>query len=233
MINIKVIGSSSKGNAYLLDDGYTKILLECGIAWRKIQVALKFKTSEIAACIASHEHADHLKAAKDVIKSGINLYCSKGTAEAVGLNGHRVFHVKDKQIFTVGSWTIMPFDCVHDAAEPMGYLLANSAGEKLLFLTDSSYCKYRFKGLTHLMLEANFSNDLLERNIEAGIVEHSRRTRLLESHFSLDRVKDLLRANDISCLKSIHLMHLSDDNSDEEQFKREIQQLTGVPVTIC
>jgi phosphoribosyl 1,2-cyclic phosphodiesterase len=56
--------------------------------------------------------------------------------------------------------------------------------------------------------------------------------RVMRSHFSLDNVKEFLRANDLSKVKEIHLLHLSDGNSDEARFKREIQELTGKPVFI-
>jgi phosphoribosyl 1,2-cyclic phosphodiesterase len=128
---------------------------------------------------------------------------------------------------------ILPFDTVHDCAEPMGFLLVNYVGEKLLFLTDTSFCRYKFKGLTHMMIECNFSNELLEKNIASGVVEASRKRRLIGSHFSLDRVKTFLRANDLRKLQSIWLIHLSGQNSDAFKFKQEIQQLTGKPVVVC
>jgi len=233
MIDIQVIASSSKGNCYRITDGYTPLLLECGLPIKKIKEALNFKLSSIAGCLVSHSHMDHVKAAKDIVKAGIGLYCSEETAEAVNVSGHRVHHVSPMKHFTIKSWTVLAFPTVHDVSGSYGYLLANGAGEKLLFLTDSSYCKYRFKGLTHLMLEANFSQAILDRNVEQGIVEEVRRKRLMESHFSIERVLDLLERNDLSSLVSIYLMHLSDENSDEENFKRLVQQKTGVPVVVC
>ena len=126
----------------------------------------------------------------------------------------------------------MPFDVEHDCAEPLGFLIVTGK-EKVLFMTDTAYTKHRFTGLTHIMIEANFCADLLERNVAAGIVESSRRRRLLESHMSIQRVVDFLKANDLSKLKEIHLMHLSSKNSDEQLFKSTIQKITGVPVYVC
>jgi phosphoribosyl 1,2-cyclic phosphodiesterase len=83
------------------------------------------------------------------------------------------------------------------------------------------------------MLECNFSNEILERNYANGLIERSRYIRLMESHMSLERVKDFLKANDTSKLKEIYLMHLSDSNSDAALFKKEIEQITGVPVYVC
>jgi hypothetical protein len=55
----------------------------------------------------------------------------------------------------------------------------------------------------------------------------------IKSHFSLENVKRFLQANDLSRVQEIWLLHLSDGNSDETRFKREIQELTGKPVIIA
>ena len=158
---------------------------------------------------------------------------SQGTAEALGLSGHRLHIIKAKQQFRIGTWTILPFETQHDAAEPLGFLLANQYGEKLLYATDTYYIRYRFRGLTHIMIETNYSMDILKRNVEAGLVEPALKTRILKSHFSLENVKKFLQANDLSKVQEIWLLHLSDNNSDAESFKREIQELAGKPTYIA
>lgn len=177
--------------------------------------------------------ADHCKAVKDVMKAGIDCCMSQGTAEAIGASGHRIKPVQARKQFNVGTWTILPFDTEHDAAEPLGFLLANRDGDKLLYLTDSFYCRYRFKGLTHIMCECNYSLDILKANVAAGLVSTELKNRILKSHFSLANVKEFLKANDLSRVEEIILIHLSDDNSDANRFKREIQALTGKAVTIA
>lgn len=233
MIEIKPLGSSSAGNAYHITDGYTALLLEAGIRYPDIQRALNFQTSKIAGCLVTHEHGDHVKAVKEVMKAGIDVYASRGTFEALGIVGHRAKQIRAKQQFQIGSWTILPFDVQHDVSEPLGFLLANGVGEKLVFITDSYYCRYKFSGLTHIMLECNYSTPILEDNIAAGRVPPVMKKRLIKSHFSLENAKDFLRANDLQKVQEIWLLHLSDANSDEALFKREIQELTGKPVFIA
>ena len=55
-MKIKTLSSGSQGNCYLIDDGKTQLLLEVGIAWKKIKEALHFKTSEICGALLTHEH---------------------------------------------------------------------------------------------------------------------------------------------------------------------------------
>lgn len=233
MIEITPLASGSSGNCYRVTDGNTPLLLECGIPWKQIQRVLEFQTSELAACLISHEHLDHCKAIKEVTKAGIDCYMSEGTRAALGIDGHRAGTVKAKAHFKVGTWSVLPFETQHDATEPLGFLLGNTAGDKLLYATDTFYVRYRFNGLTHIMCECNYSLDILQENVAAGRVPMELKNRLMKSHFSLDNVKEFLRANDLSQVREIWLIHLSDGNSDAARFKREIQELTGKMVFIA
>lgn len=177
-------------------------------------------------------HGDHAKAAADVAKAGIDLYLSAGTAEALNLTGHRVHIIKALERSRIGTWTVLPFDTVHDATEPLGFLLSTGE-EKLLFATDTAYIKYRFNGLTHIAVECNYDLPLLKENVAAGLVDREVKRRTLRSHMSLETVKGLLRANDLRQVQEIWLLHLSDHNSSAERFKREIQELTGKVVRVA
>jgi phosphoribosyl 1,2-cyclic phosphodiesterase len=64
-------------------------------------------------------------------------------------------------------------------------------------------------------------------------VHPAMRPRLLRSHFSLENVLEFLRANDLSKVEEIWLLHLSQSNSSEELFKKEVQAATGKPVFIA
>ena len=228
MIEITSLASGSSGNCYRVTDGNTPLLLECGIPFKQIKQGLDFQTSELAGCLVSHCHMDHCKAVKDVMKAGIDCYASKGTFDALGISGHRAAAVWPRGLFEIGTWIVLPFQTEHDAAEPLGFLLySRETREKLLFATDTFYVRYRFRCLTHLMIECNYALDILQDNVSAGRIAPDRKNRLLKSHFSLANVKEFLMANDLSRVREIHLIHLSNDNSDAARFKREIQELTG------
>lgn len=233
MIDIKCLGSSSAGNAYYITDGHTALLLEAGFPYKALQRALNFRMSEISGCLITHEHLDHSKAAKDVMKAGINVYTSQGTADARGLSGHRLKIIRAMEQFQIGTWSILPFDIQHDVEEPLGFLLANTAGDKLVFLTDTYYCRHRFRDLTHIMVECNYSMDIVRERVASGHLHPGQMKRLLKSHFGLEHVKDFLKANDTRKVKEIWLLHLSDGNSDEKRFKREIQEVTGKLVRVA
>ena len=242
-LTITSIASSSAGNCYLLDNGSSRLMIECGITWKRIQQATGYTTSTLAGCLVTHGHADHSRGVKDAIKNGVDVYLSSGTLGELRLadpseankpfNHHRIHIVSTRRQFSIrGDWNVMPFDVVHDAEEPLGFLISTGP-YKILFLTDLSYCRYKFKGVTHLMVEANFCERILAENIRSGLVDPARRKRLVDSHMSIQRVIDLLHKMDGSSLQEIHLIHLSEQNSDEEWFKRFVARYTGKPVYIC
>ena len=233
MLDVDIISSSSKGNCYIVKTPRESLILECGVDYMKILHSLNYDLSKVVGCLITHEHADHSKAAKDIMKSGIDIYSSAGTFEKLGLAGHRIKNVEVKRQFQLGSFTILPFDVQHDAQEPFGYLIYHPYFGKLLFATDTYYIKYKFDRLNYVMIECNYSKEILYKNIEAGKIPELLKVRLLRSHFSLENVKKFFLANDISKLREIMLIHLSDGNSNAGLFKSEIEKVTGVPVKIC
>ncbi len=231
---INPLASGSSGNAYCVSDGETPLLLEAGIPWKKIQKGLNFHTSELAGCLITHGHQDHCSAAKDVIKAGIDIWASPPTFSLLGLSGHCVHPIEAGEQVKVGTWIVKAFEAQHDCEGALGFLLYSTAtGEKLAYLTDTYYCRYRFRGLTHIMVEANYAADILQANVESGALPVEMKNRLLRSHFSLENVKKFLRDNDLRQVREIHLIHLSDGNSDATRFKREIEAVTGKPVYIA
>lgn len=233
-MKITVLASGSDGNCYRVDDGETALLIECGLPISRIKRELNFRLNEIHACLISHEHKDHSKAAQDLARLGIDIFCSEGTAKALAIKSdHRWFRLESKKRTFIGSWDVLPFDVIHDAAEPLGFQLASRmTGETLVFITDSVYSRYRFHPMDYLMIECNYSQEILDQRMEEGSLDPALRNRVRKSHMSLEQVIELLKANDLSKLKKVFLIHLSDGNSDEGSMKRQVQEVTGVMVEV-
>lgn len=234
-MEILSLASSSAGNCYRISDTKTSLLLEAGIPIQKIKQGLDYKLSEIDGVLISHSHNDHCKAIKDILKAGIGVYSSKETFDVTGtILEHRSRAIEQHKQFAIGSFIIRPFKTQHDCEGSLGFLIQSSlTGEKLVFITDSYYCKYLFKGLNYIMVEANYAADILQANVAAGCLPEAQRARLIQSHFSLEHVKEFLKANDLSQVREIYLLHLSAGNSDAERFKREVQEVTGKMVIVC
>lgn len=217
--------SSSEGNFFKVDDGYTRLMVECGFSIRQLQQLAGFQLAAFDACLITHEHKDHARAAKELLLRGMKLYLSPGTAEALELSGPGIHLMRhgDKRI--IGSLRIMAFTVQHDAREPLGYLIHSIAtNERLAFITDTAYVRYRFDHLTEIAVECNYSEDGFDESELPAVV----RERIKNSHFSLERVLDFLAANDLRRVKQIHLLHLSKDRGDAPRFIERVQAATGI-----
>ena len=234
-MNLKVLGSSSHGNCYILQSGEDILLLDCGVPIKEIQKGLDFQLSGVSGVLVTHEHKDHSKAASDLMKAGMDLYASAGTFKSLGINGHHRGHmVEALHQFEAGQFTVLPFNIQHDAEEPFGFLIFDqTTGEKLLYATDTYYVRNRFQGLNYILVECNYCLDILQANVEAGMVAGKLKNRILQSHFSLANVKDFLRVNVTADTRKIVLMHLSGDNSDAARMRREVEELTGIETVVA
>lgn len=228
-MDIKVIASGSSGNAYLIGDGHTRLLLDAGIPFKRIQIGCGFRTSSIDACLITHRHGDHAAAIPKLLRRGIAVYSN---ADVAGLY-EGVQELPALREYTVGTLRILPFEAVHDVP-CYGYQVTSTAtGEKLVYITDSAYIRYTFTGLTHLMIEANYDEGIMLGNVRDEKIPFSLAERVAGTHMSIDTLIDLLRANDMTKVRQIYLLHLSDNNSDAEVFKRLVQQETGAEVYIA
>lgn len=158
---------------------------------------------------------------------------SEGTLQTLKINSHRARIIKPREAFKVGGYKILPFETKHDSKEPMGFLIHHKDMGRLLFATDTYYVEYTFKNLNHILVECNYSIELLNQNVENGIVHPVMKDRVLKSHFELESVKEFLKANDLKSVKNIILLHLSDGNSNAEQFKKEIENISKKDVYIA
>lgn len=217
-MNFAALASSSAGNAYIVDDQNTRILLECGVSHKKLKQLSGFSLSQFAACLVSHEHKDHAKAVKDLIKDGMTVYMSEGTADALEMDGVEL--VSSMEQFNIGSLDIVPFTTFHDAAEPLGFLIkSRTDGDVLAFATDTVNLRYRFPGLNILAIEANFDKEILAR---CERMPEKVRYRITNTHMEIGTLCDYLKTLDLNHCREIHLLHLSSAMSNEGQFINKV-----------
>jgi len=141
--------------------------------------------------------------------------------------------VKAGVLYKVGNFKVLPFNVMHDCAEPLGYLIQHEETGNVLFATDTYYLPNRFQNLSNVIIECNYRLDILERNIEQGKIPVALKNRTLESHMSIDTCREALLANDLSAVNNIVLIHLSDGNSNSNEFREDIHKATGKRVHIA
>jgi hypothetical protein len=87
--------------------------------------------------------------------------------------------------------------------------------------------------MNNILIEANYSDKIIEKKLLDGSANVFVRNRVIFSHMEIDTTLEFLKANDLSKVNNIVILHLSESNSNGPDFKRRIQELTGKSVFIA
>lgn len=229
--------SGSTGNCYLLKTENTNLLVDVGIAGKRVIEGLSscaVKPEQIDGILVTHEHTDHIKSLRMIAKKAVNgkIYTSEGTAYSVNeklpMLADKIRITDTAASFKVGDIEVEAFSLSHDAEDPVGFSI-NSGGKRVTIITDTGVA-------TKQMLSIAAKSDLLvlEANHEVNILHCSSypyelKRRILSDygHLSNDAAAefiyevDKLRKNDGGENKSekqkILLAHLSKENNSPMQ----------------
>lgn len=226
----KVIKSGSAGNAYILSDGDTNLLIEAGVPLREINRKCGYE--KIDACLITHEHNDHAKYALEVANSGIPVCLTQGTANAKRIEkNHRITIIEAGGTYRIKNIMFAVFQSYHDAQEPVFFLFKLN-NKTALFATDTCALPLISK-LNVAFIECNYDADILTENIQAGCIPRRLADRIIYSHFSISDCESLLSDVDKKQLEAVVLLHLSSRNSDPYTFKKRIERVTDRPTYIA
>ena len=215
MSKLHVVDSGSSGNTYLLDCGGEILVIDCGIRFMNVKKMLNFNIRGIVGAVVSHVHGDHSKAIKEYERAGIEVWKPYEDETLM----------QKKQM---GKFIIKSFPCIHDVP-CVGYLIEQpDNGLKMLYATDTEYVKYTFRGLTAMLIEANYSEEYVNR-------DEAKFQHVLTGHMSIETASECIKANVNDNLKTVILCHLSKGNSDPGAFKESVKAIVpdGVQVYIA
>jgi len=232
-MKLKVLGSGSSGNCYLLENDNECLVVECGLPFRLVKEALGFNILKIVGVVASHQHGDHFSHAEEYLKCGIGVYASEETHNSISRKYQNQIAVKCGYWYQIGNFNITPFHCTHDC-ECFGYLIRHEEIGTLLFATDTCFIRDNFKKLSinHICIEANYSEAIVNELLSIGAINQARVDRVLKTHMELGTCRDFVTANMTPMLDSVLLLHLSDNNSNSADFQRTIQEVVGDKVAV-
>lgn len=225
------LASSSKGNAYVVEDKESgeRLLIECGVPYKKLKLLLNHDFTGIVGCLVTHEHNDHARAASSLLRDGIDVYTSYGTAAALK-NGDLASIIAEGDQFCVGGFEVLAFRTFHDANEPLGFLVRRG-DDTLMFATDTVNINVYADGVTIYALEANYDRYILEENEHIIDKVKARTTR---SHMEIRTLLGYIKKCDMSKCRAVHLLHLSAACSHEKRFVEWVSELCGdISVTAC
>lgn len=232
-MKLTVLGSSSSGNSYILEASDGVLIIECGMPFIEVKKAIDFKIGRIVGAIVTHQHGDHAKYIAEYLKSAIRVCALKDVFDAHTLK-QRIFckTIEPMHGYRIGTFKVFALPVEHDVP-CVGFVIEHAEMGKMLFITDTMMFEYRIENLSHILIEANYSDEILDYNIENSITPASMRPRLLQSHMEIKTTEHILQSSNLDSVNEIVLIHLSNNNSDAEQFKQRIMQKTGKPVIIA
>lgn len=205
------IASGSKGNAYLIEQGGSALLIDCGVALKAL--------ANIAfdAVLLTHSHVDHVGGLKVLLNHrDVPVYANAMTAESVICQEHvdesSFVCFENGQVFDIGPFAVSPFSIPHDTSDPVGYLIKTS--EETYFHGTDIGTPLDSIGLK--LAEADVA--ILESNHDSVLLHQSGRPPCLiqriagpRGHLSNDQACDLVRRYASPRLRRLALAHLSRD----------------------
>lgn len=159
--------SGSKGNSTYIGTAETNVLVDTGVSAKRIFEALKqaeIAPDKIDAVLITHEHSDHVKGLKAVLKkTGAILIASKKTISAlkkfdyIDDNTNLIFADEQDEI-KVGDMLIKRFATSHDCEGSSGYTIS-FGNIKTAVCTDTGILtdeiRANLDGCRLVMLESN------------------------------------------------------------------------------
>ena len=158
----------------------------------------------------SHPPLDHSKSLNDFKSMGIPIFAPYlgNSCKSMNMGG---FTVKSFDLTTIdGNWTHTNAD--GSECPCYGFLITHPEMGRMLYITDTNLIKWRFKGITHILLGVNYDKDLID-NEDPAKVNH-----VYRGHMSIDTACDFAKANNSKDLKNVIMCHLSKNNADKDLF---------------
>jgi phosphoribosyl 1,2-cyclic phosphodiesterase len=219
-LRLTILGSGSSGNATLVSDGCTHVLIDVGLSGREAARRLRecgVEPGEIAAVVVSHEHGDHCRGVAPFVKDlDIPVFMTAGAFAAADLRlparNHRVIAAGTG--FEVEGLCFTPFAVPHDAADPVG-LCVEKDGVKVGIALDLGYVSAlaveRLRGCDAIILESNHDVNMLK----VGPYPWALKQRVMSrrGHLSNDSVAEFLAGGFDGRAKHFVLAHLSKKNN--------------------
>ncbi len=220
------LGSGSRGNATLIKQEDTRLLVDCGFTIkdtkRRLQ-RLQTDPSELTAILVTHEHSDHIKGVGALArKYAVPVYSSFGTRLAVAgkrtaLDGVDWHELRGGQRVTIGSIGVLPVTVPHDAREPCQFVFEYQ-NHRCGILTDlgsiTTHLVAAYKECDALLLESNHDVKMLADGPYPPSLK--RRVGGQYGHLNNQQSANLLQQLNVSRLQHLVLAHLSEKNNQPQ-----------------
>jgi phosphoribosyl 1,2-cyclic phosphodiesterase len=218
-VRLTVLGTGSRGNAFLVESGGDAIMVDAGFSLRDLRrrAALAgVDLSNVRAVVVTHEHGDHSRGAiRAVTEWRVPLAASAGTLRALepGLpRGAPSVALAAARSAAVGPFLVTSFPTAHDAADPVVLVVEDQGGLRVGIACDvgspTAALAHSLKGLDAVVIESNHDEVMLRSSDYPPSV----RSRIAGSrgHLSNTQAARLVADAAHSSLDLVVLVHLSE-----------------------
>jgi phosphoribosyl 1,2-cyclic phosphodiesterase len=171
-VRVGILGSGSGGNAVIVESGPHRLLIDAGFSCREIVHRMKrldFDPRTLGGVVLTHEHQDHCKGARLLLKRfKLPVYATAGTLACAGLRAEAAAaggEIRSGEPREVAGFVVEPFMIPHDASEPVGFVIEDPCGRRIGLVADlgcrTSLAWGRLRDLDLLILETNHDLDML------------------------------------------------------------------------
>lgn len=225
------LGSGSKGNATLVSDGETHVLVDCGFGLRETEkrlALLGLHPRQLTAVLVTHEHGDHISGVGALARRhGLPVYLSAGTWLSKRLGEVPRYQLITPQArFAINGLVIDPVTVPHDAREPIQFCF-QAHDRRLGVLTDLGYPSAHvieaFTGCDALVLECNHDPRMLADGPYPPQLK--RRVGGNWGHLANAQAHELLRRVGLDRLQHVVCSHLSEQNNRPELAREALMPL--------
>lgn len=219
------LGSGSSGNSLLVSSGQTTLLIDAGVAARRVKQALSRLPSatgsgrELDGILISHEHYDHVRGLTTLLKGHrYPVWSTDGTKAYVQrrLDCHWLPETGQRG-FAIGEIEVETISVQHDAAEPVGFTLTDKTCRVVVFTDLGCWNEQHAMAIASadlVIVEANYDERMLWSGSYPAHLK--RRISAPDGHLSNDDCASLLASGLTDRTCEIWLAHLSLNNNQPE-----------------
>ena len=212
-MRVDLLASGSKGNACVVRDGTTCLLIDCGSTKKYLTKALAeigVTAEEIDAVLITHDHSDHV--------SQLRMFSSLPIYSPTDLPETEYFDVRPMRPFFIEILKITPLALSHDAPHTTGYII-ESGSEKLDYITDTGYVPEKYfpllKDADTIVMESNHDVGMLMRTARPQYIKA--RIYSDEGHLNNEDCAAVLDHIVTRRTKTIFLAHISQQANTRER----------------
>lgn len=218
--------SGSSGNAVLISDRHTNILIDAGVSCCTVEKALASlgqSADSLTALLVTHEHSDHVLGIGVLMRRyGLPLFVNLPTWQAmqgsIGLVDPSLVNIIDRTgSFSIGSFAISSFATPHDAVASAGFRLETDSGTVSL-MTDigevTPSLLEQVSGSQAVLIEANYDPAMLMAGPYPALLKQ--RVNSPVGHLSNEACAHAVAALLQQGTEHFILSHLSKDNNFPE-----------------